>query len=126
MKHLTCPIAGALLASWALVGLGCAAAHEEMDPVKLNPGRYTVLLENERVRVLEMRDRPGDVTGMHTHPANVVYVFSPARRKFTFPDGTTKVADVKAGQVLWSPGLTHAEQNVGKTDTHVLIVELKK
>ena len=126
MRRLAYPITGALLAACTLAGLGCAGAQKQMDPVKLNPGRYTVLLDNERVRVLEMRDRPGDVTVMHTHPANVVYVFSPARRKFTFPDATTKVADVKAGRVLWSPGLTHAEQNVGTTDTHVLIVELKK
>ena len=126
MRRLACPIAGALLAFWALTCSGCAGPHVALDPVKLDPGRYKVLFENERVRVLEMRDRPGDVTVMHSHPQHLVYVFSAARRKFTFPDGTTKAADVKAGQVLWGEALTHAEQNVGAADTHVLIVELRK
>ena len=126
MRRLSHPIVGALLASWAVLGLGCAPAREKMDPVALNPGRYTVLLENEHVRVLEMRDKPGDVTAMHSHPGNVVYIFSPAERQFTFPDGTTKVAAVKGGQVLWSDGGAHAEKNVGKTDTRALVIEIKK
>jgi hypothetical protein len=32
------------------------------DPVLTNPGLYSVVMENERVRVLEYRDRPGDAT----------------------------------------------------------------
>ena len=126
MRRLSYPMFAVLLASWAMLGSGCAGAHQKLDPVALNPGRYTVLLENEHVRVLEMRDKPGDVTAMHSHPGNVVYIFSPAQRRFTFPDGTTKVADVKAGQVLWSDGGAHAEKNVGKTDTHALVIEIKK
>jgi len=126
MKPSSYLIVGASLASWAMLGLGCAPAQEKLDPVALNPGRYTVLLENEHVRVLEMRDKPGDVTAMHSHPANVVYIFSPAERQFTFPDGTTKVAAVKGGQALWSDGGAHAEKNVGKIGTHALIIEIKK
>ena len=35
------------------------------DPVRTNPGHYRVILENERVRVLEYRDSPGDKTTPH-------------------------------------------------------------
>jgi hypothetical protein len=32
------------------------------------PRGHRVLLENDRVRVLELRIKPGEVTGMHSHP----------------------------------------------------------
>ena len=38
------------------------------DAVKTDPDKYKVVLENERVRVLEYRDKPGEKTKMHTHP----------------------------------------------------------
>ncbi len=38
------------------------------DAVKTDPDKYKVVLENERVRVLEYRDKPGQKTKMHTHP----------------------------------------------------------
>jgi len=36
-----------------------------MDPVVTNPEHYKVLFENDRVRVLEYTDQPGDVTTPH-------------------------------------------------------------
>jgi hypothetical protein len=44
------------------------------DPVKTSPQFYKVLLENEQVRVLEYRLKPGEEERMHSHPAGVVYV----------------------------------------------------
>jgi quercetin dioxygenase-like cupin family protein len=45
------------------------------DPVRLSPQYYNVLLENEHVRVLEYRLKPGEKESMHSHPAGIVYVF---------------------------------------------------
>ena len=42
-------------------------------PVTLSPNLYTVLLENDEVRVLEYHAKPGDREPMHCHPAGVVY-----------------------------------------------------
>ena len=36
------------------------------DPVKLSPKMYTVLLENEHVRVLEFRAKAGEKEPMHS------------------------------------------------------------
>ena len=36
-----------------------------MDPVETNPELYHVVFENDRVRVLEYRDVPGDSTTPH-------------------------------------------------------------
>jgi hypothetical protein len=42
------------------------------DPVTTNPALYRVVLENERVRVLEYLDQPGDCTLAHAHPDSVM------------------------------------------------------
>lgn len=42
------------------------------DPIETNPALYRVVLENERVRVLEYRDVPGDRTMEHSHPDSVM------------------------------------------------------
>ena len=96
------------------------------DPVKVIPGKYKVLFENDRVRVLEFKNKPGDKGAMHSHPANVVYSFGPAKIRFSLPDGKTAEAELKAGEVRWSEAETHAGENIGTTDTHVLIFELKE
>jgi len=38
------------------------------DPTVTNPGLYSVVMENERVRVLEYHDRPGDRAGAGPRP----------------------------------------------------------
>ncbi|MCZ6907082.1 MAG: hypothetical protein O7G28_07345 [Deltaproteobacteria bacterium] len=41
------------------------------DAVKAAAKFYRVVLENERVRVLEFHAKPGDKTEMHSHPGHV-------------------------------------------------------
>ena len=40
-----------------------------LDPALTNPDHYTVVFENDRVRVLEYRDEPGDRTTPGGRPA---------------------------------------------------------
>lgn len=96
------------------------------DPVTTNAGKYIVVFENERVRVLEYRDRPGDKSLIHEHPDSVVYNVAAAKRRFFLPDGKTADAELKAGQVIWNNAGKHAGENIGTTDTHALIIELKQ
>jgi hypothetical protein len=44
----------------------------------------------------------------------------------TFPDGTKKEVDVKAGSVVWMNGHIHIGENIGDTNTDVIFVELKE
>ncbi|PYK11179.1 MAG: hypothetical protein DME61_01340 [Verrucomicrobia bacterium] len=67
-----------------------AASAFGQDPVKTSPQFYKVLLENEKVRVLEFRPEPGDKEPQHSHPAGVVYVLNGATLKFSYPDGRTE------------------------------------
>jgi len=95
------------------------------DPVKLSPNLYTVLLENEHVRVLEFRAKAGDKEPMHSHPAGVVYVFTAGRARFTTPDGKSEERQSNAGTVLWSDAVTHSYEYLGPGDARVMIVEMK-
>ena len=56
-----------------LAAVECSVAQ---DPIKANPGKYRVIFENERVRLLEYKDKPGDVSTMHWHPDHLVYSLS--------------------------------------------------
>jgi hypothetical protein len=44
----------------------------------------------------------------------------------TFPDGRKQEVDVKAGSVVWIKGHIHTGENIGDTNTDVIIVELKE
>ena len=92
----------------------------------LDPDVYTVLLENDQVRVLECRYKPGWKSPMHSHPNAIVYPFKNSKLKFTFPDGKTIEKEFKAGQVVWIEAVTHSAENVGTNASHALIVELKE
>jgi quinol monooxygenase YgiN len=84
-----------------------------------------VLVENDRVRVLDFMLRKGGKETSHAHPAHVVYVVAPFKIRFTFPDGRTANREAKAGDVLFSEAVTHATENIGGTDAHGILVELK-
>jgi quinol monooxygenase YgiN len=95
------------------------------DPVSLYPGNYKVLIDNDRVRVLDFRLRKGDHEDFHMHPAHVLYVLEPFRIMFRLPDGKTAVREAQAGDVLYSDAVMHSPTNIGTTDAHGLLIELK-
>jgi beta-alanine degradation protein BauB len=95
------------------------------DPVQTDGDKYTVLMENDQVRVLDYRDHPGEKTHQHHHPAFVLYALAPFKRSITLPDGKVIHREFKAGEVIFSPGQAHIGENTGDTDTHVIMVEMK-
>ncbi len=105
--------------------LTCSAAAFAQDPVHTDGDKYKLKFENDRVRVLEYRDGPGEKTNQHAHPAFVLYALTPFKRRITLPDGKILSREFKAGDVLWSPAQTHIGENVGDTPTHVIMVEMK-
>jgi quercetin dioxygenase-like cupin family protein len=95
------------------------------DPLKTDPQVYKAELENDRVRVLRVQVGPHAKTSMHSHPANVVIFLTDARIKFSFPDGKTQEAQVKAGQVLLDKPVKHAGESLSDKPAEVIVVELK-
>src|SRR5574341_798422 len=109
-----------------LVLLTFAGAVHAQDPVPLYPENYRVLLENERVRVLDFQLKKGAKENFHQHPAAVTYVLAPFKIRFTFPDGTMKIREAKAGDVFYGEALIHASENIGDTDAHGILIEMKQ
>jgi quercetin dioxygenase-like cupin family protein len=124
MKAPTHRITGLLLAIVAsLVTTKSAAAQ---DAAKVASGNYTVIFENDRVRVLDYHSKPGDTAAMHSHQTHLAYFLSAGKATFTAPDGQATQAEGKAGDVLWLPPATHAVTNAGTTELHVLVIEFKE
>lgn len=105
--------------------LAGAAPTWAQDPVSLYPENYRVLLENDRVRVLDFRLAKGAKENAHHHAAHVVYVITGFEIRFTLPNGETALRETRDGQVLFSEAVTHASENIGDTDAHGILVELK-
>jgi quinol monooxygenase YgiN/quercetin dioxygenase-like cupin family protein len=113
----------AAAAATALIA-GVSAARAQ-DPVPLYPANYKVMIENDRVRVMDFRLRKGDTEQFHSHPAHVLYVLEPFTIRFRLPDGRTAVRQAKAGDVLFSEAVTHSPTNIGEGDAHGILIELK-
>lgn len=108
-----------------VLALACAAAALAQDPVKVAPQAFTEKLNNDSVRVLEYHSKPGEKEGMHSHPAVVIYTLSGCKLRYTFPDGKTTEAEVKTGEATWREATTHSVENIGKTECHAILFEVK-
>jgi len=95
------------------------------EPIKLHPTAYKVAFENERVIVMSLRLKPGEKIPMHSHPDHVVYITSPGKIRFVFPEGAPLVSETKIGEVYWGPAGKHTTENIGKTEINAIVVELK-
>lgn len=123
MKNGRLIAAGTAAATLSLL-LGAVAALAQ-DPLKVGPDQNKLVLENDRVRVYEVKNPPGGTLKMHSHPAHVVYFLESGKAKFTNADGKVTEAEVKAGQALWSEPVTHSVENTGTTPLRAVVIELK-
>ena len=121
MKTFTAFALGVLVTVLLLAAQHGAA----QDPTLLAPDYFKVLLENERVRVIDDLVPAGATVGMHSHGEYVVYPLTSYRMKFTLPDGSSRIADIQAGTPRYVNGMVHAEENIGSTDAHALLIEIK-
>ncbi len=95
------------------------------DAVKVDPQHYTVVSENDQVRILKVHYGPHEKSVMHSHPATVAVFLTDAKGQFAFPDGKKQDFDVKAGQSQYQAATTHLPENTGDQGMEVIVVELK-
>jgi Cupin domain. len=98
---------------------------EWSDPTEVASDVYTLILENDRARVFDVRFKPGQRAEMHGHPDHIIYVISDYTLNLMLPDGTSQEVPLKAGQAFWMNAGPHAAENIGKTEGHAVVVELK-
>jgi quercetin dioxygenase-like cupin family protein len=102
-----------------------AAGETGPDSTVVDPDHYKVEFENERVRILRITYGPGEASVMHHHPANVAIFLTDQTVEFTNPDGSTQVAESKAGQAMFGPGEQHLPKNIGEEPLELVLIELK-
>jgi beta-alanine degradation protein BauB len=116
-------VVGTLSVCALLTFAGRAVAGQ--DPVKVAPDKCKVLLENDDVRVYDFVLKPGETMPMHSHPRTSIYSVTDATLKISTPDGKTQDAEFKAGQAYFHGPVTHEGVNIGTTDCHLIISEIK-
>ena len=110
----------------AAVCLCLAPMFSAQDAVKTDPKHYSVISENDQVRILKVHYGPHEKSIMHSHPnAVAVFLSSECKGRFTFPDGKTQDFTCKAGDAQYTPAGTHLPENTGDEAFDVILVELK-
>lgn len=118
-----------LVAILSVAGLGVIvrgqSATDPLDPIKVAPDTHTVAFENAFVRVLEVRVPAGKIEPRHRHPHGLSVYLTDWQVKVTVDGRGPQVTDRKAGTFAWSDAVIHTVENVGKTEGHILRIELK-
>jgi hypothetical protein len=106
---------------------------DSLDAVIAAPAHHKLVLENERVRVLDTRIPAGDVVPVHTHRWPAIY-YTIAPGDFVRRDGEGKVLfDSRTVPGMLSASAAnfieclppHSVENVGPAEIHLISVELK-
>ena len=95
------------------------------DAVKVDPKHYTVVSENDQVRILKVHYGPHEKSVMHSHPATVVVFLTDAKAHFTYADGKKDDIAAKAGDAQYGASMTHLPENTGDSGMDAILVELK-
>lgn len=101
-------------------GMACA-----QDLAQTAGKNAKVVLDNDKVRVIELQMPPHARTGMHSHGDNLVVFLSGGKARQTDAAGAAKEMERKAGEVAWSGPVTHDTENVGSGTVRTLVIELK-
>jgi len=84
-----------------------------------------ILINNTKVRVQEVRSKPGNESPMRARPDRVQYILKGGKQRKHYSNGRTKVQILKPGTVLWLRKEKSALENVGKTEIRLIAVQLK-
>lgn len=96
-----------------------------LDPVKLDPHHVSVLVENERLRVLRTIMEPHIKGPLHEHPHYLVVYLNQTHRTMKLADGATVNYERKAGEVAWRDALKHETENLDDYTAVEIQVEIK-
>ncbi len=96
-----------------------------LDPLEVAGNVYKLKMENDRVRVFDVKFNIGEKAANHSHPEHVVYVLEGGRMKMT-SEAKSEILDLIDGDVIFLKAQSHEAENVGQSTIELLVVELKK
>lgn len=109
------------IGAWVMIGSVAGAFAQDVMLQRLP--FLKVVAEDDKVRVLRYTPGVGDKSAMHSHPEAVVVVLRGGRVRYTFPDGTQKVAELKTGDAMIRPPVTHFDEAIDPVEA--VLVEIK-
>ncbi|UOK41918.1 MULTISPECIES: cupin domain-containing protein [Flavobacterium] len=96
------------------------------DPVVVAPDIYKkVVLDNDNVRVIQIELAPGESTPWHSHPNHVAYALTDGKIEITDKGKAPVAMDIKAGDALYIPAVTHMAKNLGTSPIKMVVTEIK-
>jgi hypothetical protein len=101
------------------------AAPLELDAVRIDPARYTVDFENDRVRIVRLGFGPREKGLMVSHPPRVLVTLTDVAVKLKFSDGRTDERGAPAGVAAWLELETLQTENARDQPLQVVLVEPK-
>ena len=112
---------------WMLLAFVCLATGSSFaqDPVVADPAHYSVVFENDQVRVLRIRYGPNEQSVMHSHPDGVAVYLDDISGEFTLPDGQVVNAQGKAREAVWTEAGAHQPRNMTDQPFELIQIELK-
>ena len=119
MKPMRMRIPGII--GWLLLGAVAGAFAQDVMQQRLQ--FLKVVAEDDKVRVLRYAPAAGDKSAMHSHPEAVVVVLKGGRVRYTLPDGTERVTELKSGDAMIRPPVTHRDEAIDSVES--ILVELK-
>ena len=116
-------IAIALL--FGLLGLQSTSLYAQ-DPMKAAKNVYKkVLLDNDKVRVMEVVFAPGTTAAWHSHPNHSIYAVTGGKIEITEKGKKAVAMDIKAGTAMYMAAVTHMAKNTGTTTLKLIVTEMK-
>ncbi len=119
-------LSGLVLAACMTLAIRQASGQEELDSLKVCANTQKLLIENAFVRVIDDKIPPGVAEPKHRHAHGLTIVLGPYEAEQTvYPEGRVVRSQRNFGDVAWTEPTVHEVRNVGKTDSHVIRIELK-
>ncbi len=96
------------------------------DPITAAPKMYKkVILENEKIRVMQFEIAPKDTVPWHSHPDHFVYALTDGKLEITDKGKAPVTVEIKAGEAMYLTATTHMGINIGETPLKLVVTELK-
>jgi uncharacterized protein (DUF2147 family) len=122
----------------SIFATGTAMAQEKAEKAKSTTGAEKtkqdqtkgqqtskVRLGNEKFRVVETWAKPGEKNEMKARSDRVIYSVNAGKQRVRWADGKTEEVEFKAGDVRFRKADTSQSENIGKTETHNLVISVK-
>ncbi len=101
------------------------AAPMKLDAVRVDPARYKIDFENDRVRIVRLGFGPHEKGMMVEHPPRVLATLTDVAVKLLFADGRTDERGGPAGVAAWLESETLLTENANNQPLEVVLIEPK-